>query len=155
MNIPLDVPFDYMHQVLLGVVRTLTHNILKAFVRKNTEAVSALLIKLRLPYQDFNRQFRSITLMKYWKASEWRIFLFYGFYTLQKFVPYEVFVHFFVLSTAVRILCEYETECNVAVSKHLIEAFLETLPKMYREESQVFNMHSLLHLPDNVSYSSL
>ena len=154
VHLPDCLPFDYMHQVLLGVVRTILHNMSKGLMSNRTrEIVNKRLLSFRLPYQDFSRQFRSLQTLKYWKASEFKSFLLYGFMTLTGCVHYEVFVHFVLLSFAVRILLEeHDDPSMVQRAKVLLHTFRQRLPEIYGESSQTFNMHALSHLADDVSF---
>ena len=68
-------------------------------------------------------------------------------------VHYEVFVHFVLLSFAVRILLEEPDDLSmVQKEKFLLHTFRQRLPQIYGESSQTFNMHALSHLADDVSF---
>ena len=71
---------------------------------RTREIVNQRLPSFRLPHQNFSRQLRGHQTLKYWKASQFKSFLLYGFMTLTVCVHYEVFVHFVLLSFAVRFL---------------------------------------------------
>ena len=151
--LPDCIPFDYMHQVLLGVVRTLLHNIRNSLLSREKQAiVNSRLSRLRLPYRDFSRQFRSLETLKYWKASEFKSFLFYGFITLSGCLSHDIFSHFLCLSLAIRALVEESSDVEKCVAAgKLIDTFRRNLTKYHGESSEVFNMHALSHLEEDVS----
>ena len=157
VKIPDYVPFDYMHQVLLGVVRTLLHNICKGIIPPRFRmAISERLVMFRLPYQEFSRQLRGLDKLKLWKASEFKSFLFYGFITFLDYLHPNLLAHFFCLSTAIRILLEENDngeKCQLAAV--LLDTFRRCTPCFYGESAETFNMHSLSHLVDDVSFKVL
>ena len=111
------IPFEYMHQVLLGVVITLLHNIRNSLLSREKQAiVNSRLSRLRLPYRDFLRQFRSLETLKFWKASEFKSFLFYGFITLSVRLSHDIFCHFLCLSLAIRALVEESSDMEKCVA---------------------------------------
>ena len=97
VSIPEDVVIDYMHQVLLGVVRKCVYNIVKqkSFSHIHSQLASKRLLHCRLPIQDYNRQLRGIDSVKLWKASELKLFLLYGFMSLFGLLSDAMFAHFF------------------------------------------------------------
>ena len=142
-----------MHQVLLGVVRTLLHNICKSVLSAGAiSTISDRLTKLRLPSQEFSRQLRSLHRLKMWKTSEFKSFLFYGFVTFAGYLHPNLLAHFFCLSTAIRLLLEEPNDSEKRqLAAKMLKTFRKTLPHFYGECSETFNMHSLSHLSDDVS----
>ena len=157
VKLPDCIPFDYMHQVLLGVVRTLLHNICKSAISKALKlVVNNRLSRFRLPYQEFSRQFRSLDRLKLWKASEFKSFLLYGFVTFTGCIHPNLLAHLFCLSSAIRILLEEASDREKReTAAFLLDTFRKNLTLFYGESSESFNMHSLAHLVQDVSYFSL
>ena len=75
IKVPEQVPIDYMHQVLLGVCRSLYFTWLKSY-NLNEDAMNRNICGVSLPH-DFTRRPRNFKCAKEWKAQEWRLFLLY------------------------------------------------------------------------------
>ena len=120
--LPSAMLIDYMHQVLLGVVRTTLYNLVRSsrFSKIAKAKVSQALLSCKLPSCDYKRQLRSIDTVKYWKASELKSFLLYGFVCLIDTVSHELFIHFFILSAAIRMLLDSKKE-NVNLAGSLLD----------------------------------
>ena len=141
---------DYMYQVLLGVVKTLLCRIngSRKFLGRNKTQVSANLLKCKVPGTDNKRQLRSLETLKYWKAAELKLFLLYGFVSFFGVLSVPMFVHFYLLSTAIRYLIEPVREQSYDKAEVLIKIFRKLVPNFYGEAAQTYNMHSLGHLAD-------
>ena len=155
VTLPDDMLIDYMHQVFLGVVKTILTRITnsKKFLGCRNADVSAYLIKCRVPGSENKRQLRRLETLKYWKAAEFKLFLFYGFTSLYGTLSLFMFIHFFLLSSAVRYLVEPLDKSFIDVAERLIKIFQKLVPRFYGEAAQTFNMHSLGHLADQVKMS--
>ena len=109
LELPNAAIIDYMQQVLLGAVKNFLFKLQqKRLSNRNSEVVSNWLKSIVFP-SGFGRKFRSLNLIKYWKASELRNFLFYGLsawcgYLLHGVIHENSFAHFCLLSLAIRIL---------------------------------------------------
>ena len=152
VSIPEDVVIDYMHQVLLGVVRKYVYNIVKqkSFSHIHSQLASKRLLHCRLPIQDYNRQLRGIDSVKLWKASELKLFLLYGFMSLFGLLSDAMFAHFFLLSSAIRILLEPQTVKEIDIAGNILTCFRKQLVRFYGDKSETFNAHTLSHLSDQV-----
>ena len=141
---------DYMHQVLLGVVKTLLCRIngSRKFLGRNKTQVSANLSKCKVPGTDNKRQLRSLETLKYWKATELKLFLLYGFVSFFGVLSVPMFVHFYLLSTAIRFLIEPVREQSYDKAEVVIKIFRKLVPNFYGEAAQSYNMHFLGHLAD-------
>ena len=64
-----------------------------------------------------------------------------------------MFIHFFLLSSAVRYLVEPLDKSFIDVAERLIKIFQNLVPRFYGEAAQTFNVHSLGHLADQVKMS--
>jgi hypothetical protein len=102
---------DYMHSVLLGVVRQMislwfdSSNHSKPFyLGRHVQHIDSLLLAIKPP-SEVKRLPRSLTVKKYWKASEFRNFLlFYSPICLNHFLPNVYLHHWYLLFFAVHNL---------------------------------------------------
>ena len=122
--LPSAMLIDYMHQVLLGVVRTTLYNLVRS---SRFSKIAKALLSCKLPSCDYKRQLRSIDTLKYWKASEMKSFLLYGFVCLIDTVSHELFINFFILSAAIRMLLDSKKQ-NVNLAGSLLDLFREIAP---------------------------
>jgi hypothetical protein len=151
---------DYMHLVCLGVVKRIL-----CFLRKGPRRcklssqqinhISSQLSSLKgaMP-SEFARQPRSLVEVERWKATEFRQFLLYtGPVVLRNVVSKEVYEHFLTLSVAVSILLDTDDEsrnCYLDYATQLLNYFVEHCKHVYGDTFTVYNVHSLLHLPEDV-----
>ena len=152
-------PLDYMHLVLLGVMRKLIY----AWTRsKNYKCllgprergkISEHLIALQSYCPtEFGRKPRTIKELDRWKATEFRTFLLYtGIVVMDivfrsaKFRP--MYDHFLLLVCAMRILLNDET-CvqDNALADALLKKFVKGCNEIYGQELMSYNVHGLVHL---------
>lgn len=97
------VPLDYMHLVLLGVMKKLLRLWIMGPLKtrlssSNFNKISKKLLTLLSTLCDFARKPRSLKNFSHWKATEFRTFLLYtGPLALKNILPkewYENFIHF-------------------------------------------------------------
>lgn len=162
-NLNLDVPrifvIDYMHAVLLGVVKHLLE--LWFFDRKHDYSLSRLMItrmnqlqnviSVCLP-REFSRAARTFKLTSRFKATELRTLLLYTLPILLKGRLREKFYrHFLLLHCAIRILCSPNLFIeNLNCARSLIRDFVKQIPNLYSKQNVSYNVHCLLHLCDDV-----
>ena len=168
LELPIDMillfPNDYMHLVDLGVTKKLlllwTIGHLPFRMSQNlVYQISEKLVNLK-DYTpcEFVRKPRSLSEVSMWKASEFRQFLLYtGPIVLKDIIPAKNYKHFLSLSIAMLILmnsdlvfeyCEY--------ARDLLHYFVKNSIKLYGESFVTYNVHSLIHLPDEAQrYGSL
>ena len=153
-------PLDYMHLVCLGVVKRLL-NFLKQgpkdckISQHQVSLISTKLIALQTEIpSDFARKPRSLDILERWKATELRQFLLYtGPLVLKDILPARFYKHFLTLSVAVSILLESNGDVRnsyVNYAKELLRYFINEAKDLYGETFCVYNVHSLVHLPDDV-----
>ena len=158
LNIPLVsmVPFEIMHLVYIGVVR----KCFKAWINGEfgfEAKLSTILINemddryIRLQEfcpQEFARRPRTLTKFGDFKATEMRQFVLYAApYVLNGILPTNVFVHFMLLVSAMRLLTSpNETKENINFAGSLLKTFVEFSPKIYTPAFNSYNVHGLLHL---------
>lgn len=152
LSIPESLLIDYMHQCLLGVGKTLILNLISnktVISALKLEELNATILSVQYP-SDFKRHVKSLHELTFWKAQEYKIFLFYIapiiFSDLNNNY-YNLLLKFII---GIRLLCEDVTVRTVSEAKHLLENFCETFPRLFGIEYQSYNLHSLLHLPDQV-----
>ena len=125
-----------MHQVLLGIVKTLLNSLCRQMTVDDRKRVSDELGLFKFPSEDFSRQLRPLERLPYWKSSECKNFLLYGFIFLRNRVSERHFIHFFNLSLTIRILLDPTCDKAIDVAQKLIENFRANLSDLYGEHSQ-------------------
>lgn len=164
-SLPIDcvkkVPIDVMHCVYLGVVKLLLTLWITIRLKphsisvKEIENISKLLLQLapELP-SDFTRSLRFLTYLSRFKTTEYRLLILYILpIVLKSELPGKYYRHFFKLHCAMRILCNRD-ECikNNLLASQLIRDFISQMPVLYGAHTVAYNIHSLLHLADDVLY---
>jgi hypothetical protein len=150
---------DYMHAVLLGLVRRLLKLWFDPKFSKQSFSISKLvdvadkrLSEIKPPYY-ITRHPRNIKEQsKYWKASECRAWLFfYSVPVLFGLLEHQVFQHYLLLVEAVYILnldsisAEDLTHCE-----ELLIKFNCTYSGVYGDNHMSANLHQMLHLHNTV-----
>jgi len=151
-------PLDYMHLVCLGVVRRLINQWMygHCWYKLSQGIISAISDRLVAiqPFipREFSRKPRSLLEHKLWKATELRLFLLYtGPVILKGFLAPEVYSNFLDLSVSIRILLSpHLIEHYLEYSNQLLRYFVKTFCSLYGKEQLVYNIHSLVHLCDDV-----
>ena len=154
------VGIDYMHGVMLGVVKLL----LKLWFSNEHKAEKynaygkLTLFDERLnikPTFEVTRPPRSNKKFSHdWKASEYCNFLlFYGVPVLVDILPTEQLAHFSLLSHSIHKLlqCNISNECMKSVEKMILK-FCQQFQEIYGKRYMLANIHQLLHLCDNVKH---
>lgn len=143
---------DYMHGVLLGVVKTLMHKWFSAtnsgksyFIGKKLNTISQRLKHIKPPMY-IERLPRDIEInYTHFKATELQAWLlFYSLPCLSNILPEAYLDHFSKLSEAVYILCGdsiLETEFDRA--EYLLSKFYEEFAALYGEGSCGLNVHNI------------
>nr|XP_054920975.1 uncharacterized protein LOC126518484 [Dermacentor andersoni] len=164
VDLPLDtvrdIPVDYMHLVLLGVVKKLLMLWLTGplsirlgpLERKLMNEASENL-KLHIPI-EFSRKTRPVTEVERWKAAELRLFLFYtGPLILKSVLSPKLYDNFTVLHSSLSILannelCSQHADYAGALLRHFVHSFTT----IYGEEHVSYNVHCLIHLAEDVKF---
>lgn len=153
-------PLDYMHLVCLGVVKKMLQIFVSGRVKpvkltgNMINEISDNLDRIAkwIP-SEFVRKTRTLYDIDRWKDTKFRIFLLYvGPIVLQNYLPDEYMLHFNVLHCAIRNLC-HETDCitNNEYAQDLLNYFVNTSVHLYGEHFMVYNVHNLIHLPNDVA----
>ena len=165
IDLPIDLVKDFvidpMHLVFLGVTRRMLYFLKGSFKGINTgklssaylSSISTQLNDLVLP-SEFARQPRSLSELDRWKATEFRSFLLYsGPIILRLFLGKESWKHFLSISIAIRLLSNKNvSKADVSVARKLLEYFVFRSKDHFGETFCVYNVHGLLHIPDDVEH---
>lgn len=166
---------DYMHLFNLGCMRRLLVHYWVAPVGKkkhpgiSISSTQANILSRRLQHMraqapaEFPRKPRGLAELVRFKATEYRFLLIYVLpVILKKILPKHqlpgmekpeplLYKHFLLLHVATRFLCSPD-KCveRAEYAKQLYKLFFENLPALYGKDSQIMNMHNLLHAADDV-----
>lgn len=171
------VPLDWMHLILLGVMKRLikfwvhgkkkekkgqhsnrlTESIKLSDIEIDNISKEMLEMKKIIP-SDFARHPRRLQEIDYYKATELRQFLLYiGPIVLRHVSNKKIYNNFMALHCAVRILCDSRlyVEQN-AYAYELLEYFIRTFSLIYGSDYVTHNVHGLIHVPsDCLKHGSL
>lgn len=155
------VPLDYQHLLCLGITK-------KFLILWQTGS-----LRVRLPFRklkmiahtlenevkngtpmEFQRKPRSILYYRQWKATEFRMLLFYsGPVALKDILSPEVYNNFLTIHVAASILSSsYLSSISsyIDYAQELIEHFVKTFKIIYGAHNVSHNVHSLLHITEDV-----
>lgn len=117
--------------------------------------VSQNLISLngQLP-SEFSRQPRSLEYLEKWKATEFRQFVLYtGAIVLKGIVNQNVYKHFLTLTVSLSFLLDSDDDKRnnyLEYARQLLEYFVKKCDIVYGTTFNVYNVHNLCHLADDV-----
>ena len=152
-------PLDYLHLVLLGVMKRLLKMWFEDIPYKLSHASKQLFndeyesLKTAVPC-EFSRKPRSIYEYKNFKGTEFRLILLYlGPVFLRRVLPDAYFKHFLLLVCGIRILSskDYIDFFSIEYANKILRKFVETFSVAYPNAHTVYNVHSLIHLADDVA----
>ncbi|CAN7940957.1 unnamed protein product, partial [Ixodes pacificus] len=149
---------DYMHCVLLGVVRQVTDLWLSDVGEEHYIGAPSTVAKVdrrllsQKPHLSCNRPPRSLKLRKYWKASEWESWLlYYCLPCLEDILPKQFLEHVALLVSAVYLLLKsHVTMEDIDEGTRKITKFVVLMEYHYGEAQMTSNVHTLTHLPKSV-----
>jgi len=154
-----NVPMDYMHLVCLGIMRKLMYLWLNGefYYRLQHRAIEEISTRLTTQLKpsipvEFARKPRKIDYIKLWKATEYRqILLYTGPLAFNSILKKSVYTHFMTLHVIIRILCSKTLyDEHLSYAQDMILFFIKTFIKMYGVQNVSHNIHSLVHLVDDV-----
>lgn len=166
LNVKLISEFvlDPMHLIYLGSMKRLLKYWVEGkrpFKLHQTAIINInkqLAIIKKHTADDFPRKIRTLSFIKYWKATEYRFFLLYcGFVVLKDYLNDANYKHFLLLHCAAFILSNKRlTNSYLEVARSALTDFVNISPDVYDCYFVVYNIHSLTHVCDDVSrYGSL
>jgi hypothetical protein len=150
---------EYMHVVLLGVVRQFANLWLDCssngkpyYLGKNCKCLDDLIVRSKPP-SEIKRLPRSISnTRRFWKASEWRSFLlFYSPVYLMNLMPRPFYNHWLLLSFSVYTLLQSKiTRENILYAEIALHKFVSQVGSLYGKQFVSYNVHLLTHLAQSV-----
>lgn len=150
-------PHDYLHVVLLGVVRKMLRmwSSGKTFSLLPNKAIKEISKRLefisKTQPKEFQRKTRKLSELNYYKGTELRTFLLYsGPFVLKDILDKVKYEHFMLLHNAILILCGETFEKYLDVAQKMLVKFVHDFAIIYGKQNISFNVHSLLHITDDV-----
>lgn len=148
---------DIMHLGYIGVMKKLLVDywlegkLTVRLSRKQKKELSRRLdiVRKYVP-NEFQRKIGPLVNARKWKATEFRFFLLYcGPLVLKNILRCELYRHFLLLHVAFRILCSNQFKIYNNFAKIYLNRFFQMLPFLYGSQSQVLNMHYLIHIAND------
>lgn len=155
-NMVWGFPVDYMHGVLLGVVKQLRE------FRISTQMIKAKVIQLTnelmakiTPPREIHRKPRPFSEKAKWKATEWKsCLLYYALPCLKTILPDEHFEHLQLLvRTIFTLLKTLISAQDLRNCEQDVITFVVRGEQLYGITFMTFNVDSLLHLVESVRMS--
>lgn len=161
------VPLDWMHLILLGVMKRLIKFWVHGKKREKSQYSNSRTEPVKLPEADIENMSKQILEMKkcipsdfarhprrlqeidHYKATELRQFLLYiGPIVARHITNKKIYNNFMALHCAVRILCDSQlyVEQNAYAHK-LLAYFIRTFSTIYGSQYVSHNVHGLIHVP--------
>ena len=155
LDIPSQVPFDYMHLVLQGHAKWLLDHFFfsdckSVFdIRCSQKSIDSLIDKMKVPH-FITRKFPKIETKVKLKSSELKIFvLYWGLPLLMNQIknPYfYILCHYFL---SIRILYEPIKDTNdLLVADNLMKSYVKNIDSLFKKTS--YTLHAHLHLARQV-----
>lgn len=142
-------PIDYMHCILLGVMKKLLNywvtgsNVKVKLPYNLIQQLSNITVSFKTCFPtEINRKRRPISDLARFKATEFRTYLLYlGPVVLQNIVDIAVYEHFLLLHCAITILCSEEHISNLTcdLASQLLKTFIEHGEKIYGYDFIIYN----------------
>lgn len=162
-ELPIDMvrmfPLDYLHLILLGVMKTLlifwtkgTATYSTKFCSSDIQQIAGKILKARKTQpNDINRKSRPLSYLRLWKGTEFRTFLLKtGPVILKDHLTAEAYNHFLALHCAVTICTSKSLLKYVSIARVLFVQFVERFSEIYGDERYTHNLHALIHVVDDV-----
>lgn len=152
-------PHDYMHLLCLGAMKKLLIfwirgklPIRMSFSQASLVSQKLTSISKKVPC-EFVRKPRGLSEIDRWKATEFRQMLLYtGPFVLKEALKKKYSTHFLALNCAIRILVHPNlADKEAGQAQILIEYFFDHYADLYGREQISYNVHSLVHLVDDVN----
>lgn len=151
-------PLDYLHTVCIGVVKKMLHMWLKGDFKARLQGSDVERISSRLNAvaksqpSDFQRKCRPLNEYSYYKGTELRTMIVYVLPVVTKgILTGDKYQHLLLLHVAIVILVDPQLCKTQADLAHcLLEHFVRNFSNIYGSQHIVYNVHSLLHMVDDV-----
>ena len=153
-----DFVYDYLHVVLLGIVRKLLslfwHKIPYKLSVGQKKVIDGKVKEIEKYFpSEFARKPRSFKELERFKGSEFRTILLYsGPVIFSEVLPEKQYNHFLILMYIIRIFCTKELLCddNIEYAQKLAVVFVKQFSKIYKQVNASYNVHSLIHIGDDI-----
>ena len=153
LELPQCIPIDYMHAVLEGAFKALLKHWFDSkyhgkvySLRKHIPEIDKATFRIKPP-KDIPRSPRSLTLLSFWKASEYHAWLFYCLPILTQYLPAEYMHHLSLLVSSIFVLLSDEIhKTELDVIEEMLCTFHQLIPVLYSPLLCTANMHLLIHL---------
>ena len=162
---------DFMHMIPLGVIKRILDwlktdgDLVGQYaVRLSQERIQRVTHLLRhyssqMP-TDFARRPRGLDDLKFWKATEFRMFMLYLAPVVIRppIVSQDLYHHFMRLSVGISLLLERDNIKRnrfLHYARELLRAFVVDCQHIYGPKFTVYNVHSVQHIPDDVEKFNL
>ncbi|XP_017465521.1 PREDICTED: uncharacterized protein LOC108358598 isoform X1 [Rhagoletis zephyria] len=131
------VPLDVMHLIDLGVMRKFLLRVIN-----NKSKIT----------KEFVRKPRSLDEISNWKATEFRMFLFYfGIYVLKDELPNDIYYEFLLLHCVCRLLfCPKNYITNIEVGRDILILFVNNFAAVFGDNRVSYNVHGFLHISEDI-----
>lgn len=157
-NIIRSFPPEYMHCVLLGVVKLFLSNWIDPknckkpwYLGTKSQILDNRLSEI-LPPCEITRTPQSVSNISQWKASEFKHFLIhYSMPCLKDLLPLTFYKHWSLLVYVINVFDSEKIESEAfEKAKRAINKFVKNTEVLYGMELMKFNVHLLLHIPNSV-----
>jgi hypothetical protein len=152
-------PLDYMHLACLGVLRKMLFRWLEdrtfrtRLSGREIERLSGRFVEMEscIP-REFSRKAGALKFVKSWKATQFRqVLLYSGPVAFRGLLREDVYGNFMLFHGAMAILLS-PRHCQelLELARFLLKSFVSHCIDLYGRDMVVYNVHSLIHLPDDV-----
>lgn len=152
-----DFPLEILHLVYLGIIKKMLAEFWLAGASKLSAGKIGLLSKrlLELAKQipcEFQRSTRSLDSVSLWKGTEFRMFcLYFGILVTFGILSDKLHKHYTLLVVSLRILHDPALfKSHIGFARQWLQEFFTLFGDYYGLESLSLNVHSILHLPDDI-----
>ena len=153
LELPQCIPIDYMHCVLEGIFKSLLKHWFEGkyrsalySIRKDIIYINKAMLSIK-PTSEIPRIPRPLSLMSFWKASEFRFWMLCSFPVLSEYLPSDYVHHLSLLVASIWVLLSDNiSKSDLDLIDELLYNFQKLVPVMYTPLMCTANMHLLLHL---------
>lgn len=161
MNMVSQFPLDYLHTVNLGVVKKILAMIIygdersdiRPAPKQDIKNISERLIRISNSQpSEFQRKCRTLSEFHHFKATEFRNLILYILPVAALNILREdvynnmMFLHAALVIIVDPIICKSHSD----IAQKCLESFVSSFKTVYGPEHIVYNVHSLLHIVDDV-----
>ncbi|XP_063961852.1 uncharacterized protein LOC129268704 isoform X2 [Lytechinus pictus] len=148
---------DYMHAVCLGVVKKFMHTWLDPvnrnchyYIGNMKHIINRRIVSLKVS-NNISRIPRTLKDINFWKASEWRTFLYISPVILLGILPNRFLAHWTMLVCAIfHLNSRHITNDILRSSDFMLRKFVMYVVPLYGIKESTFNVHLLLHMSNSV-----